>query len=407
MSNTLDDFKSRIPEKFRDNLSLLEGFSGNRTLVSFLFKCGCKTEQSLKAILKLKRFDFCHKHAKEYDVEHSQKYTCTFCCKEFINKNMHEKCEDDCKSKWQNLNLNEDYVKCVICGFHAKSLGNHLNKKHNLSPKDYRKQYNVMVISYKSSEAYSNQNGINGNYVNKCKDNGVDLTEYWEKVSLGVKNAISNNPNEITRRSKLMSKINKTDEMRQKASETAKKTSARPEIQKARSSQLAKWREENPEDFYEKCVKKMITAFQSKPEKYLFEFVKDIYGFNFKKNQFVNSIFITNKSHNKQVDIADKEKRIYIEYDGVLHFLPKYGNDTLQNIRDRDFQLDQHISNHNWTLIRVSFDQFLYRSKMVDKIKQDNSYFKQECLDEIIQILNSGITGIYKIGDAYGKYSKS
>lgn len=216
--------------------------------------------------------------------------------------------------------------------------------------------------------------------------------------------SILDNPEEIVRRSELMSKINQSDVMRQKASETAKITSARPEIQEARSKQLKDWREKNPEVFYNKCIKKMITSWQSKPEKKLLLFLLSISGFNFKKNQFINSLLISNKSHNKQVDIGDKEKRIYIEFDGVIHFEPKYGEEKLISIQQRDQELDQHISNHNWTLIRISYDQFVYKTKQINKIKQDESYFKQECLDKITEILNSKNPGIYKIGEAYGKH---
>lgn len=184
-------------------------------------------------------------------------------------------------------------------------------------------------------------------------------------------------------------------------SETAKKTSARPEIQAQRAEKLKNWRDNNPEDFFNKCIKKMIGSFQSKPEKKLFEFVSILNGFNFKKNQFINSSFISNKSHNKQMDMGDKIKRIYIEFDGILHFESRRGIELLKMTQQKDMEIECHITNHNWTLIRISYDQFKYSTKMINKIKQDSSYFRQECLDKLVEILNDEKPGIYKIGKAY------
>ena len=45
-----------------------------------------------------------------------------------------------------------DYVTCVICGYRSGSLQAHLRYKHNLTPREYRKQYNAEPFSEKHLE---------------------------------------------------------------------------------------------------------------------------------------------------------------------------------------------------------------------------------------------------------------
>lgn len=306
----------------------------------------------------------------------------------------------ECKERLSNLVEGVDYMHCKICNFHGKSLKLHFTLIHpEVNLKEYQDKYGALICK-NSSKKYSEENGSRESFITKAKREGRSLDEYWKKVSDGVKNAILNNPEEIKRRSEAMIALNEKQQSDPKFQElvrqTAIKTSARKDIQENRTKRLKKWRDEHPDEFNEKCISKMIGSFQSKPEKKLFDFLNSLNVFNFKRNQFVNSLLITNKSHNKQVDIADKDNRIYIEFDGVLHFEPKFGQETLDGVRKRDSELDQHILKHNWLLIRVSYDQY------VDKDKIEKSYFKQECLDKIIEILNNKQPGIYKIGAAYG-----
>jgi very-short-patch-repair endonuclease len=301
------------------------------------------------------------------------------------------KCIEDTSCKIEGV----DFVICNICNFHAQNLSIHLKKIHSLNKEKYIGQ----TVSEKSHQAYGDNHF---QYLKHAKENNIDLTEYKGKVSKGVRSAILNNPDEIDRRSKLMSKINQSDFMRKKSSETAKKTSSRSEIIKIRSEQLNSWRKNNPQDFYNKCIHKMINSWHSKPETKLFEFISNINGFNFKRNQRVKSELFISSTKEKQIDMCDKEKRIYIEFDGILHFLPKFGVDVLESTKNKDKLLDLHIAKHNWILIRVSYDQFIYSTKSLNKAKQDTSYFKQECLNKIIEILNNKVPGIYKIGDVYG-----
>lgn len=305
-----------------------------------------------------------------------------------------------CVVNFSSLKENIDFVICKICNFHSQNLGIHLKKIHNISSKKYTEIYGGNILSATSYNKYK----LNGNEEILSEYIKNNLEDFSRKVSKGILNSSTSRKLHSDMMINLNNKQQADILFKKIVSDTAKKTSSRPEIIEFRTLKLKKWREENPDDFYNKCIKKMITAFQSKPEKKILQFVNNLSGFNFKKNQFINSKFISNKSHNKQMDMGDKEKRIYIEFDGVLHFLPKYGYEILSNIKQKDQEIEYHISSHNWTIIRISYDQFVYKTKMVNKIKEDASYFKQECLDNLIKILNENKPGIYKIGEAYGKY---
>ncbi len=395
---TLDDYIQKIPEEYRDKIKLLEPFKGNRTNISFNFSCGCTVNQQLKSFLLRDNFKFC----TNCKIENTEIYTCNYCITQFTKKKFFQECQEKCKSKYSNLILGEDYVICSICGYHAKSLGTHITKVHNIELDIYKKEH--QIICSKSKKNYSESSSENS-WLSKAIEEGKDLTEYWSKISAGVKKSINSNPDELKRRSELMTELNKKQQsnvdFQKIVSETAKKTSARKDIQEARSERLKKWRTNNPSAFYNKCIKKMITTFQSKPEKILHRCLLSIEGFSFKRNGFLKSKYFTSKSKRRQVDIYDKNKRIYVEFDGKIHFLPLFNEIILQKNQIKDNEVDAHIKNHNWTLIRVSYDQFVYSTKIINKVKHDASYFKQECLDEIVRILNSNVPGIYKIGSTY------
>ena len=392
-----NDYIKVIPEEYKENILLLEDFKGNRTNISFKFSCGCETKQKLKAFLSRDNFQFCTKCKQD----HKEKFICNYCSTSFVKKSHFNNCQEKCKRQYENLVLGEDYVICGICGFHGKSLSNHVSTTHGIDPVEYKKDH--QIICKKSIDSYSASAQEQISWIVRAKEEGKDLTEYWQKVSKGVREAIMNNPEDRARRAKVMTKVNQSSVMRKKASDTAKITSARKDIQEKRSFQLKRWRSSNQEDFYNKCTKRMINAFQSKPEKKLLEFLKSIDGFDFQNNQFITSALISTKTNRKQVDIADVNKKIYIEFDGVLHFLPKRGETLLNSIKMKDAQLDRYILENNYIIIRVSYDQFVDKSKTTDHVKYDASYFKPECLEKIKIILSEAKPGIYKIGKAYEK----
>jgi very-short-patch-repair endonuclease len=306
----------------------------------------------------------------------------------------------DCKNKTISLKENEDFVICKICNLHGRSLGKHIIDYHKISVKDYNKKFGF-CISKKSQNIFSKVCKTNGDWINREKLKGTDLSEHFKKLGKSISKSIMNSPESRKKRSDTMkiviSKLLKDPKYLLQISNNAKITSARPDIIEKRSKVLSNWRENNPEKF-EQFWKKMISTYQTKPEKLLFSFLIKIKGFNFKKNQFVKSINFSNKYKKKQVDFGDKSKRVYIEYDGQIHFLPVKGEEVLDNIIKKDKELDNHILEHGWTLIRVGYDQFIDRQNI------KNCKFKFSALKNIVKILKKNTPGIYRIGEVYGKH---
>lgn len=293
------------------------------------------------------------------------------------------------------------WVKCRECGFLGKSLGKHLNNIHGMNREQYKKRYqDAQVKCSETRESYSAQNKKNGNWIERKKNAGEDLTDYRKKMGKAVSAAIMSNPEERLRRARQMAKNNRTPEARRRSRETAIKTSARPEIQKARAKRLQKWRDENFEEFYEKCIKAAHSVWHSKPELVLGSVLFNIEGYQFKHNQVVKSNQFQNKSKRKQVDYGDKSLRVYVEFDGKIHFEPKIkGQETYEKIKTQDLMFDNHVIKHRWTLIRISYDQFKYE-------KQDDGSpgrFKDECIKQLLDYLRNPTPGVYHIGEAYNK----
>lgn len=426
MAKSVEEFLSRIDQKYHCKIILLEPYNGNRTNISFTFGCGHSVNQLLKSLLLRDQFDYCLECKNKIIEKEKIKYICPYCKNSSIKIETYEKCLSNCEEKYKNLEENIDFVICQICGFHSKSLGTHLNKEHGLTSRKYNKQFkNCLAIAINSSSNYSKFNIVNGNWIAREKEKGTDLTEFWKKVSVGLSKSIMANDAERSRRSKNMTELNvihRTDEKYKKMlSDTAKITSSRPEILEQRAVLLKRWREvnpedflnkcviplqigftkwrkENPEEFYEKCVKNLYNSYQSHPEELLFNLVSLLDRFQFKRRRFLKSPLILNKTNTKQLDISDKINNIYIEFDGIVHFKSIFGEEALIEKQNRDDNLNSVIIQNNWTLIRISYDRYIYNSK------REKCHFKQECLDTLYQILNNNIPGIYKIGTAYGQY---
>lgn len=123
----------------------------------------------------------------------------------------------------------------------------------------------------------------------------------------------------------------------------------------------------------------------------LYELVKNHENYVFKRHRKVRSeSFAPYKQ--RDIDIGDADKKIYIEYDGPLHF-KETALKQLKTTQFKDELFNNHVIKQNWILIRISYDQFSYR-------KYDYG-FKKECIDRIFYILNNPIPGIYFIGSAY------
>jgi predicted transcriptional regulator len=321
-----------------------------------------------------------------------KQYRCDRCGINFSNKKNYNNHNKKCISKYDKLILGKDYVICSICGYYSKSLAVHILKKHGISSEDYKKDN--QIICSKSVEVYKIQNKYNSNWINRAKNQGENLSEYFKKMGDAVKKSILSNPEERSRRAKVMTNVNKSDVMRKKSSETAIKTSARKEIQEQRAEKLKNWRDNNPDIFKEKCTYKMLNSWNSKPETLLYEVIVKRNDYNFRRHQKLKSKTFISITKEKDIDIADKLKKVYIEYDGALHFKNTNLN-KLTEIKEKDRLLDEFITKENLTLIRVGYDQFSYR-------KSDYG-FKKECIDKIFEILDNPKPGLYKIGEVYNK----
>lgn len=201
------------------------------------------------------------------------------------------------------------------------------------------------------------------------------------------------NEKERKRRSKLLGSLNKTDAFRKKSSDTAKITSSRPDILKARSLQLKRWRDSNPDAFYKKCTSAMHKVHQSLPEKRLFEFCKSLNS-NFESNKQIKSVkhFFINKTASKQVDILDKKTKILVEFDGVYHFEPIFGKEYLEKVKDKDLELNNYCLDNNYILIRVSQSCFIYKNI---------NDFNETTKNIISDLIKKQKPGIYFIGSEY------
>lgn len=240
---------------------------------------------------------------------------------------------------------------------------------------------------------YSSQNKVNCSWIARRKAMGDDLSDYRRKMGKAVSDAIMSNPGERARRALQMAANNRTPEAKELARNTAKKTSTRPEIQAVRAANLQRWRDENFDVFYEKCIMKMHSTWHSKPELALFELLRHVDGYQFKHNQIVKSETFTCVSKRKQVDVADAGLRVYVEFDGIVHFDARIkGSEKLTEIQQNDRLLDEHIERHAWTLIRISYDQFTYK---------DGGRFSERCLRRLFELLKDPKPGVFRLGDAY------
>jgi len=285
-----------------------------------------------------------------------------------------------------------DYVECKICNaFRGKNIAYHIKNEHNVSKKEYVSNYGS-TMAQKSLSKYSEQNKINGDWISKAKEANKDLSEFKQKVSNSVSASIMSNEAERQRRSELLASLNKTEQFRQRASDTAKKTSQRPDILEKRSKQLSDWRKNKPEEFYQKCTKVMLESWQSKPEKELFCLINEAYPDVFKKNQQIRRAkFKTTKSGKRQADIFSIEEKILLEFDGPFHFKPIFGNENFENIKLKDQELNNVLGSEGYTVIRVSDDQYAYN---IGK-------FKESCIQKIKEIINEKKRGVFLIGDQY------
>ena len=183
-----------------------------------------------------------------------------------------------------------------------------------------------------------------------------------------------------------MDKLNKDNlapERKAIFSATAKKTSARKDVQEARAAQLKRWRDNNPEDFAKSIEKAQRAPKKSKMEIWL----RKELGWKPKK--------ICCGKDRRFVDLV--KKNIWIEVDGPFHFWQigstsnKRGH-NLEYTQTRDQMLkDECIKRKNVTLIRISLKCFTPKT----------GEMKQEWLALLQTMLQSPIPGVWCIGEFY------
>ena len=326
------------------------------------------------------------------DNSRQVRYICDKCGKRIGKWLTHDDHFKQCLSKFQ---LDIDYIKCALCEFTCRNIACHVRKQHNMTRDEYRTKFGNTLAS-STRKTYSDRNKANGNWIARANESGVDLTEYKKKMSKAVSEAILANPEECNRRAKLWAATNRTDAVRKKSSDTAKITSRRKDVLENRTERLRNWRNTHHDEFYDKCVSKMIGYRQSKPEKMLLEFVQQI-AETFMGNQRIssNDLIKTTKTHRRQIDILSKEHKIAIEFDGILHFKNIKQWNQLKNVRLKDKELNKALPKMGYALIRVGYDQFSSPKNKFDELCLER-------LKELIQCnIDSHVPGLYLIGEVY------
>lgn len=262
---------------------------------------------------------------------------------------------------------------------------------HLISASEYKEKHGQIKCEA-SFEAYSEQNKRNGDWIERANESGIDLTEYKKAMALSVSKSIMAKPEERKRRAKLLGDLNKTEAFRRKSSETAMATSTRPDIKEKRTKQLREWREKNPDDFYEKCVKKFSSCFNSKPETLLRKILDEAFEDYYFSKSILKSqeYFLSTKTRRRQLDAMSYEKRIIVEFDGQYHF--KDDSERLVKTKQKDEELNDALPKLGYMLIRISYDQYSYRR---------GGTFSEECLKKLFDALRDPKPGVIKIGKAY------
>jgi very-short-patch-repair endonuclease len=236
----------------------------------------------------------------------------------------------------------------------------HVKRVHGLSKEEYVVSHGP-VLCDAGRATFSRTGRTNGDWIERRKSAGDDLLEYRTKMGAAVSATIMDDPIERTRRSKLMGDLNGRPEARRRSSETAKRTSSQSDVLARRSQQLADWRAREPEAFYEKCVKQMLSYRTTKPELAIRTFLQGTFpemGFVGNQRLMSREHFHLTKSQKRQIDVMSKSHRIIVEVDGWLHFNEVKGWAKLDAIRAKDEELNLGAVRMGYALIRVSYDQW-------------------------------------------------
>lgn len=232
------------------------------------------------------------------------------------------------------------------------------------------------------------------NYRNKLKrENNFDELEIFnKKVGKKVSETILSNQSLRKKRGETLSRLNKTESFRRKASETAIQTSKRIDILESRSAALKRWREANPEKFAE-ILQNLHLRKTSRPEKLLLEYCKSINADFLGNQQLKHKFFKINKTKRRQLDVVSLKDKIIIEFDGSFHFENIKKWNQLEKVKLKDIELNSLVED-GWCIIRISNDQFCY--------KKSNYGFSENCLRRISLLISEKKIGLHLIGELYG-----
>ena len=166
-------------------------------------------------------------------------------------------------------------------------------------------------------------------------------------------------------------------------SETAKKTSARKEVQEARAAQLKRWRDNNPEKFAESIYKAQKAPKKSRMEMWL-------------RNTLAwEPSYVCCGQDRKYVDLA--HEKTWIEVDGCFHFWQikrkrSRRSHNLQSVQNRDAMLkDEALRRGDIMLVRLSLS--LFRRKTGEMLS--------EWFTTLQTMLQSPIPGVWCLGEYY------
>lgn len=287
-----------------------------------------------------------------------------------------------------------DFVTCNLCGISMISLVSHLKKNHP------GLVYDGQVTASASFNKRSNAHKGRECWITKLRrTNSEECSQKIAVMAERVRKTVMENSDERQRRSKLLAKLwieNRTIFV-STASETAKKTSSRPEILQARSERLANWRRDHPEEFFDKCTSQLCGYRTSVPEKALFALLVEKFPtFGFKGNQTIYRQDFSTPSHRRQIDVISKPMRVIVEFDGILHFenIPQWNQ--LDKVRAKDFEFNS-VLGKEFTVVRIAYDQFSYKTG-----------FSGPCLKQLQAVIHdhNRQPGVVFIGESYSKETK-
>jgi len=318
------------------------------------------------------------KFVRMSDYHNRPTFHCDYCGCNFRGKSMfHEENVaffarhiEQCGIRFSPEDEDETYVRCKICTLGSSRLKQHLRKEHNLSPEEYKQAFpGALTVSRQTSKNYGSTG--NFNWIKRANDAGDDLSEYKEKMGKAVSAAIMSKPEERARRSRQLGINNQTPEARQKASDTAKRTSSREDILSARTLRMHTNRK------------------PSIPEKILFPILEP---FGFKRNQSIkDEVAFTTKTHRRVLDFFRKEDKLIVEFDGGQHFCDAFKN--FSKVYSSDEELNAWVDENQYCLIRISYEKFSYKTHT----------FNDEALQRLFELIQNPTPGVHFIGDAYNK----